>query len=131
MERSAEEARARALAAAGLSRSEPIVRSAPAIAFSGSRRRTPPEETIWSRSTWWWPDAASGSVVVLVEELAAAAPPRALPRDELATWAGGAADDFSDDWAWMAAEIHRRRRRAWRRAPGRGGGSVGDGDCDK
>ena len=49
-------------------------------------------------------DAASGSVVVLVEELAASAPPRALPRDELATWAGGAADDFSDDWAWMAAE---------------------------
>ena len=48
-------------------------------------------------------DAASGSVVVLVEELAASAPPRALPRDELATWAGGA-DDFSDDWAWMAAE---------------------------
>ena len=50
-------------------------------------------------------DAASGSVVVLVEELAASAPPRALPRDELATWEGRAADDFSDDWAWMAAEI--------------------------
>ena len=76
-------------------------------------------------------DAASGSVVVLVEELAASAPPRALPRDELATWAGGAADDFSDDWAWMAAEIPPARRRAWRRASGRGGGSADSCVCDK
>ena len=59
---------------------------------------------------------ASGSVVVLVELNLLRRPAHGLPRDELATWAGGAADD--DDWAWMAAE-RPRTPAAWRRAPGR------------
>ena len=106
MERSAEEARARALAAAGLKplgadralRAGDRIQRIPPPHAAGGDDMEPVDVVVAA-------DAASGSVVVLVEELAASAPPRALPRDELATWAGGAADDFSDDWAWMAAEI--------------------------
>ena len=36
----------------------------------------------------------------------AGSPPAYVPRDELAEWLGGAADDFSNaDWDWMGAQV--------------------------